>query len=509
MDRALAGAWDWTKETAAVLAGAALLIGVVVADGRPAVFADTNIYVWMGQMQLRPLRYALAPVLGGPASAAQDPDVDDEDPADMRLRHTEMGARSAWFGLLLFVTAELGNLWVYAGLQSLAASYVVRRLWRAALGGGVLEHLAVMALLAAGTTLPFFAGFAMPDLWAGLGLAAAASVLFLPETLGWASKAMLFILVLAGLTFHQSNALVAAPAVAIATLAARALWRVPWRRMAPGLGLFIAALAIAIALQAGYAAAVRAASGDTLRSPPFLDARILADGPGRAYLRRSCAEGRRWALCRFKDLPLNDSQDILWSGDADKGVFGRAGTAERIRIDKEQIRFVLSAIAADPAGSARAALINTWKTLISVNLEDPLRDPHFYLTDPGWRDTFIADLVHDLGPCDPDERGCKPRFDPAPLALWHGGVCFIALAWLAWVASRPDWRRRALDERLGPVIAFLLAAVLFNAAVTGVLSGPFARYQARIAWLPPMAALLAAGAVLRSNAPRPTRITKL
>src|ERR1019366_542105 len=103
----------------------------------------------------------------------------------------------------------------------------------------------------------------------------------------------------------------------------------------------------ALALQAGYVAAVRAATGDQLRSPPFLAARILADGPGRAYLRASCAQGAPWALCRFKALPLNDSQAILWSGDRRKGVYGQTGVAERIRIDQQQLSFVLGAVSAD------------------------------------------------------------------------------------------------------------------------------------------------------------------
>ena len=482
-------------EAAMVVAGAALLMGVVVADGRPVVFADTNIYVWMGNMQLRPLRYALGPAFGQPASAARDPDTADEDPADMRLRRTEMGARSPWFGLTLYMVSALGSLWAYAALQSLAASYAIRSLWRGA-GGGELDYLGVMAALAVGTTLPFFAGFAMPDLWAGVGLAALANLLFLPEGLGRATKATLFLLVLAAMTFHQSNALVAALAAAAAVIAARMLWGAPSRRMVPGIGLFVAAVAAALALQAGYVIAVKAATGDSLRSPPFLVARSLADGPGRVYLRRSCAQGVRWALCRFQHLPLDNSQDILWSGDPGKGVFGRAGVDERIRIDREQLPFVLRAIAADPVGSARASLANAGRLLISVNLEDPLRDPHFYLTDPGWRETYIADLVHDMGSCGPDERGCRPRFAPEPMAVWHGAVCIAALAWLIWAAGWPPTLRRVFDQRLGPVIVFLLAALVFNAAVLGVLSGPFARYQARIAWLPPLAALLAAQAAL-------------
>jgi hypothetical protein len=490
-----AGVRTWARETLAVILGAALLLGVVVADGRPVVFADTNIYVWMGRMQLRPLRYALAPMIGGPASASADPEAADEDVGEMHLRHTEMAARSPWFGLLLYSVTALGGLWAYAALQSLAASYAIRVLWRSAVGGGLLEHLGVMAALAVGTTLPFFAGFAMPDLWAGVGLVALAALLFLPERLGRATKTALFVLLAAAMTFHRSNALVALPAAAVAVLAAWRLWDVPWRRMALGLALFVAAVAAATTLQAGYEGAMKAATGDALRSPPFLAARILADGPGRTYLRQSCAKGGPWALCRFKALPLDDSQDILWSGDPRKGVFGLAGAEERIRIDRQQTPFVLSAVAADPVGSARSALTNAWRTLISVNLEDPLRDPHFYLTDPDWRDTYIADLVHDLGPCGADERGCRPRFDPAPVALWHGGVCIAALAGLGWLLGRKRKRSLVLTPSLGPIVLLLLTALIFNAAVTGALSGPFARYQARIAWLPLLVALLAARAV--------------
>ena len=106
------------------------------------------------------------------------------------------------------------------------------------------------------------------------------------------------------------------------------------------------------------------------------------------------------------------------------------------------------------------ALADAWRTLISVNLEDPLRDPHFYLTDPDWRDSYIADLVHDLGPCGPDERACRSRFERRPLAVWHGGVCLAAIAWLVWAAVRARTRALVFDQRLGPVIAFVLAVTV-------------------------------------------------
>ncbi len=49
-------------------------------------------------------------------------------------------------------------------------------------------------------------------------------------------------------------------------------------------------------------------------------------------------------------------------------------------------------------------------------------------------------------------------------------------------------RRR---EPLAGLLAAVLLAVLVNALVTGGLSGPHARYQSRVMWLPTLAALLA------------------
>ena len=55
------------------------------------------------------------------------------------------------------------------------------------------------------------------------------------------------------------------------------------------------------------------------------------------------------------------------------------------------------------------------------------------------------------------------------------------------------WKRRDFDDpvfRASIAAVLLLTAVILNAAVCGAISGPFPRYQARIVWLFPAAALL-------------------
>lgn len=478
-----------------IAAGAVMLLAVVAANGRPAVFADSNIYYWMGQMQVRPVRYALAPLIGGPTSAAKDPEAADESPDEMQMRRTEMAARSPWFGLLLFCVESLGGLWLFAGVQAVAASFAIHALWRsAAPSSGVWTWLGLMGGLSATSTLPFFAGFAMPDLWAGAGLCALAALALYPDRLQAATRSVLFVLVFAAMAFHKTNGVIAAGALctlAVATL----MLRRPLQRLAPAVLMLLGAISLSVLLNAAYVGAIRSATGETLRSPPFLAARILADGPGRTYLKAACARGERWALCRYAHLPLTDSQDILWSGNPKKGVFGLATATQRIQIDQEQTRFVLSVVRAYPLQTAGASLRNVVTELGLVYLDDPVRDPHFYLTDPDWRDTFIADMVHRMSDCGDKETGCKPRFDSAQSQIWHSAFFALGVLFVAWRLTRRDVRTALAqrdDEtwRLVLLTGFIISATLLNAAVTGALSGVFARYQARISWLIPMLALI-------------------
>jgi putative flippase GtrA len=86
-------------------------------------------------------------------------------------------------------------------------------------------------------------------------------------------------------------------------------------------------------------------------------------------------------------------------------------------------------------------------------------------------------------------------------SLWlHSGLFIVGLAVIGWWISSKEmleamgsgafnWK----DERarLTMTIGLLLAAVLVNAFVCGALSGPFARYQARITWLVALGASMA------------------
>jgi putative flippase GtrA len=270
--------------------------------------------------------------------------------------------------------------------------------------------------------------------------------------------------------------------------------------------LTAAAAGVAVGALALYGAAISWKTGDEFRRPPFLMARVLADGPGRAYLRASCAAGTPWVICRYKDLPLAKSDDLLWSALPETGVFNRSSYQDRVRMEKQETAFVLGTVAHDPGGQFAASMRNWGLQLGRFYVDDPLRRPLAFLSHEYWGKTNLVGLIRGVGPCGVKGELCEPKVKISQLALLDDAVVYVAIAaLLLGLAQRASLgglvRGRRLDvaEDAGRATAMallLVAAVVLNAGVCGIFSGPFPRYQARIIWLVPAAAMLLALALV-------------
>ena len=296
---------------------------------------------------------------------------------------------------------------------------------------------------------------------------------------------------------HASHMLLAVGLTATGALLL-VLLKAERRALTLSAGLVVAAILGANLANVGYAVGFEAATGHKPRRPPFLMARVLADGPGRSYLKVACARGDALEICRFKDNPLNSSDDILWSNVKGIGVFNLSTPPQRVRMEDQETGFVLRSVAYDLPGQIGASLKNWGQQLVTLHLDDPVKDPVVYLKHDYWRHTWLAVMLKEVGPCTA-EGGCKPRIPYKVLSAWHRGLLILTLAFLVFRATRDDvvatvrrWNWSDPRARTLAAIALLIAAVVINAAVCGVLSGVFARYQARIAWMVPMAAGLLA-----------------
>jgi putative flippase GtrA len=483
------------------------MMAVAFADGRPSVFYDSHSYDVMGRNLIQvvqefpaSVRFKMKPgVKWGDAPVTTDRQID----------AAVEGARSPFYGVLLHGAWMIGTLWLLAAIQGLLAAWVAYLLWRTlAPKAPSWSFPALTAGVVVGTSLPFFTAFAMPDVFAGIGGGAVVLLLSQTDRLKRWEIVGLWLLSLYSFAIHKSHL---ATGFCVTAIGVGLLILMGARRaqvIARG-AMILGAIVLAWLSAVAFGAAYQARTGLELAHPPFLMARVLADGPGRDYLHSACAKNpNAYAVCHFsRNLNQYSTENlILWSDRPNRGVFNIADRATRVRLEHEEPAFVMGVIAHEPIDQTLAALVNWGRQLVLVQVDDPLRNPAAYLVGRYWPTTSLPKLIPNFEGCRPP-HSCRPPFSRDGLAWWHGGVLVLSLAFLLWRLTWRDMRgafsRKALRDEDGPgrillATVLILTVVLINAAVCGILSGPFARYQARVIWLAPLAAgLLACALPLR------------
>src|SRR5580704_16335604 len=177
-----------------VVAGLVMIMTVVVINGRPSVFTDTDDYFVEG----RSFVLGLADATGDAQQLA----------ADEHMSHTEIGARSPYYGAFLYVTQKIGTLWFTTIVQALIGAWLVWRLWQVACPRAPpWTAYLVEAVCAFGSTMPFFASFAMPDIFAAYAAIAATLLLVFSDRLHIAERAALAGLLVFSMVVHTSHLL--------------------------------------------------------------------------------------------------------------------------------------------------------------------------------------------------------------------------------------------------------------------------------------------------------------
>jgi hypothetical protein len=472
----------------AVLLGALALLSVGLVQGSPSAFYDTDDYYLHGRMIAQQAGLPAPPERFDPESGVSI--VHRRMTPDPRLAFTWYGARSPFYSALFYGLERLGTLWAVAAAQALAMATVL--LWLAQTGGRTRwgrTYAILVAVLTLGSSLPFFVSFAMPDVFAGLTLAVAGLIAVYGAQMSAGRRLASYLMMTVAMVFHRSH-VIDGLAVGLLVLCWPGLvsLEVGARRR----GAAIAACAVAaLALLAGADQTARLANGGmALRTPPFLAVRVLADGPGRLRLREVCGAQPRYALCAFKGLPLDNTDDMLSSDDPKLGIFRVSPYAVREAVAREETAFVIDAVLHHPLRQVLASIRNAAVQTGLFQVDEPLLTRSAFADHWFWAQTRLPALLDRADLC---RRGaaCIAAWPALPLKVWHGLVLLAAMAVIllrSSAAGRADADPEAARAR-SLALVFLIALFL-NGAVCGALSGPFARYEARVVWLIPAAAVL-------------------
>lgn len=463
-------------------------------NGQPFFFADTTAYLkgaasaaelvvktdtsqrWL-HIDARPA----APDAGAAAAGAAAPAHLSSAPGKGGV----IAGRSIYYGAFLFGVACLLGLQGVALLQALLATLLIASVLRARFALGYRAIALLLLALAAASPLPYFASMLMPDIFAGLGIAGAIALTALPAA-PRAARALWALLVLAAVLFHSANILILLATIATLVTLALLLRRaaaLPWRAV----GLVCALVATGVAGEAAFSYGVRQATGEAPIRPPFITARLLADGPGNDYVKHHCP-GAGFEVCNYaRDFTRASSDDFLWSTVPAVGVFTLADSAARARLGQQDAAFAKAVLARYPLAVLANSAKNIGAQIGYVGLEEYIYPP---------------DLVREFSQKIPARelatlartRAARQRFDVSySEAVIRATSAAALLACLA--AAVATFRRRRYGEFT--LLAIFMLALLINAGVCGALSTPHDRYQARLVWILQLMGMLVVAARMK------------
>jgi hypothetical protein len=225
-----------------------------------------------------------------------------------------------------------------------------------------------------------------------------------------------------------------------------------------------------------------------VNSPPFLTGRVLEDGPGLSLMRDQCPKGRYFAICAYYPPEYVTADLFLWGKREDGGFFEYNDAETRRRLIAEQAEFVAEAIFAEPMDQALASIHNAIGQLVMFSVAEPIEDPRTQSSFP------LFEEVH------------TPTFNDLPEPLlevirsllgWSSFITLIIIAYSTGTAKNNNLARQVIA-----VVVVVASVLVVNAALTGAISGPHPRYQARIMWILPAIIILVGGPMVRTFATR-------
>lgn len=424
------------KDIAAFILAALLLLWLPFVNGFPLLFADSGTYLRIGTELYFPYD------------------------------------RPVTYGLAIMPFHRLGGLWAVAIVQSLFTVWIIDRILRLILGHrSTIGLVGTAAALAAFTSLPWFAGQIMPDLFAGLVTLIAWLMLFgweeLPPWERWALPPLLTLIV----AFHLSFVPTLAGVTVVGTIAGWALTR-RVRTLKTG-GIILGTIAVALLGLSALNLAARGQFRPSVSSNAFLLARVLDGHVAQPVIIEMCRT-KRMILCRM-DHVLDPEAELpgqyyLWT------EYPAMTPAEIAHMPAEEAEIVRRVMHERPGDVTAMALGGFGQLLLLARAGDGM-DPygpemqvsqqiakHFPRAEAVWQGSLQQQGRLKALAIMPD------RAIGLIAALFNVAILIAAI------------RRR--ETALAGLAAMIVATLILNALFCSVLSGVVERYQARIMWLP-------------------------
>jgi hypothetical protein len=387
-------------------------------------------------------------------------------------------ARAEFYSLALYALDFGGRtLWPIVFFQALLCSWILRLTVRVfAPENTNVCFFATLLPLAFMTGLSWQASWIMTDVLGGLVYLGFFLLVIAPETLSRAERWSVIAIAWWGIAAHTSHLIIAAGLWILLGLLALSR-RSPLHHRPRKLPTVAGLIAFSALSQILLHHQIYGNLSLTGYHPPYLTARVIADGPGRLYLQQHCPQ-EHWMLCpRAYNLP-ESSDDIIWSKE---GIFWPGmSPAERAELRAQETSFVLSSVRTYPRLQIHQSMHNVHQQVYAYGFRDFVTSP----TLGGMDDSFIPNLREHYAESLQAHNALPLTFATRSQKILL--VLTIPVLLLSIARTPKPHLVRVLF--LAAIVAFVLAA---NICVCSILSSVDDRYGNRILWLAPLVAILA------------------
>ncbi|WP_199752017.1 hypothetical protein [Bradyrhizobium sp. RP6] len=381
-------------------------------------------------------------------------------------------SRSTVFGLYLHYGESFG-FWINLAVQSLATLWLLQLTLRVLSMMQTFRFVAISLCLILSTALPWLASLLLTDIFAGLSVLSLFLLVVGGQRTSRLEKIALFAFTAFAAATHSATL-----GVLLGLCAAGWMTRPFLGGRLPLAGLAQASLSI-VAGGLMLVSANYALSGKLSWTPGGYGVafgRMLQDGIVAHYLNDHCLR-ERYKLCPYRNELPATADEFLWG----KSMFNTLGRFEGMNDEMGYI--VVQSLKDYPAWQAGAALRAMGQQLLHVATGEGTNGwiPHTY----GIIERYIPAQVAPMRAArqqhwDIDFAYVNWLHVPVALASMLGLVALLAHA----LASR------RLDD-LTLLAATVTLALLGNAFICGVISGPHDRYGARMVWVATFVVLMA------------------
>ena len=382
-------------------------------------------------------------------------------------------SRSTVFGLYLHF-GQGSYFWINLGIQALATLWILQLTLRIFGVTGPFRLAAVSLTLILTTALPWLASTLLTDIFAGLSVLALFILVVHGGKVSSIEKFLLFAFTSFAVATHSATL-----AVLLGLCCGGWLMRPLLGARIPIAGLIQGSLTIvagaAMLLSANYALSGKLAWTPGGYGVAF--GRMLQDGIVTRYLRDHCPT-IKLKLCPYRNELPATADAFLWG----KSMFNTLG---RFQGMNDEMGFIVThSLAEYPVWQAEAALAATAQQLVRVATGEGTNGwiPHTY----GIIERYLPGQLAAMRAA--HQQHWDINF--AAINRVHVPIALASMLLLVIIVGGALWRRRLDDVTL--LAATVSTALLGNAFICGVISGPHDRYGSRLAWVASFVVLIAA-----------------